>query len=79
MFTHDACAVEIREALIDACNRGVAVTLLVDAFGSSFTPDSFFRPLRDAGARFGRFGKHRSTRYRSAITRKWRSRTAVAQ
>jgi cardiolipin synthase len=63
MFTHDACAVEIREALIEACNRGVAVTLLVDAFGSSFTPDSFFGPLREAGARFGRFGKRRSTRY----------------
>ncbi|MBO9670172.1 MAG: phosphatidylserine/phosphatidylglycerophosphate/cardiolipin synthase family protein [Sphingobium sp.] len=63
MFTHDARAVEVREALIDACNRGVAVTLLVDAFGSAFTPDSFFWPLRDAGARFGRFGKRRSTRY----------------
>ncbi|MBO9579357.1 MAG: phosphatidylserine/phosphatidylglycerophosphate/cardiolipin synthase family protein [Sphingobium sp.] len=63
MFTHDACAVEVREALIDACNRGVAVTLLVDAFGSAFTPDSFFWPLKDAGARFGRFGTRRSTRY----------------
>ena len=63
MVTHDDCAVEIREALIDACNRGVAVTLLIDAFGSFMTPDSFFDPLRAAGARFGLFGKRRSTRY----------------
>lgn len=63
IFTRDPCAVEIREALVDACNRGVAVTLLVDAFGSAFTPDSFFAPLIEASARFGRFGKRRSTRY----------------
>lgn len=63
MFTRDPCAAEVREALIDACNRGVAVTLLIDAFGSAFSPDSFFAPLIDAGARFGRFGKRRSTRY----------------
>lgn len=63
IFTRDPCAAEIREALVDACNRGVAVTLLIDAFGSAFTPDSFFAPLVEAGARFGRFGTRRSTRY----------------
>jgi len=56
-------AIDVREALIDACNRGVAVTLLVDAFGTATTPDSFFAPLIEAGARFGRFGNRRSTRY----------------
>ncbi len=63
IFGRDECAIEIREALIDACNRDVAVTLLVDAFGSSMTPDTFFEPLIQAGARFDRFGKARSTRY----------------
>src|SRR5690606_590887 len=63
IFGRDDCAVEVRDALIDACNRGVAVTLLVDAFGSSTTPDAVFAPLIEAGARFDRFGKPRSTRY----------------
>jgi len=63
IFTHDACAVEIRDALLEACRRGVAVTLLVDAFGSALTPDSLFAPLVAAGARFTRFGQRRSTRY----------------
>ncbi|MBN8817983.1 MAG: phosphatidylserine/phosphatidylglycerophosphate/cardiolipin synthase family protein [Sphingomonas sp.] len=63
IFTHDVCGDRVLEALIDACNRDVAVTLLVDAFGSANTPQSFFDPLIEAGARFGWFGAHRSTRY----------------
>jgi cardiolipin synthase len=63
IFTRDVCGERVLEALIDACNRGVAVTLLVDAFGSATTPQGFFDPLIEASARFGWFGAHRSTRY----------------
>lgn len=63
IFEPDECAIEVRDALIEACRRGVAVTLLVDAFGTANTPETFFVPLAAAGARFGRFGRRRSTRY----------------
>ena len=63
IFGDDDCAVEICAALTAACRRGVAVTLLIDAFGSLGTPDSQMQELVAAGARFGRFGQRRSTRY----------------
>lgn len=63
IFTRDECGQRVVEALIDARNRGVGVTLIVDAFGSALTPQSFFAPLVDAGVRFGVFGARRSTRY----------------
>jgi cardiolipin synthase len=63
IFVDDKVGRAVIEALIDACNRDVIVTLLVDAFGSAFTPTALFQPLIDAGARFGYFGKKRSTRY----------------
>ncbi|MBO9671748.1 MAG: cardiolipin synthase B, partial [Sphingobium sp.] len=63
IFGHDECAIEVREALIDACNRGVAVTLMIDAFGSATSPSAQFEPLIAAGARFGWFGARRTTRY----------------
>ena len=63
IFVDDVAGRAVIDALIDACNRDVIVTLLVDAFGSAFTPTALFQPLIDAGARFGYFGKKRSTRY----------------
>jgi cardiolipin synthase len=63
IFERDECAVEVRDALVEACRRGVAVTLLVDAFGTATTPEPFFAPLVAVGGRFGRFGRRRSTRY----------------
>jgi cardiolipin synthase len=62
-FAEDESGQTVRDALIDACHRGVTVTLMIDAFGSGTTRDMFFRALLDAGARFGRFGTRRSTRY----------------
>ncbi|WP_422247744.1 phospholipase D-like domain-containing protein [Sphingobium sp.] len=59
----DDSATRVRDALIAARRRGVAVTLMIDGFGSADTPDSFFAPLVEAGAHFGRFGTRRSTRY----------------
>ncbi len=55
MFENDAVGLLVREALIDACNRGVKVKLLVDGFGTEDTAESFYLPLIDAGAVFARF------------------------
>lgn len=63
IFAADSCSRRIVEALVLACERGVAVTLIVDAFGSALTPNSFFQPLVDAGGKFAWFGARRSTRY----------------
>ncbi len=63
IFSGDDCGMAVRDALVAARARGVVVTLMVDGFGSARTPDSFFAPLVEAGAHFGRFGTRRSTRY----------------
>jgi len=63
IFAKDDCGERIVDALIEARNRDVAVTLIVDAFGSATTPSAFFEPLIDAGVRFAWFGARRSTRY----------------
>lgn len=63
IFADDRSGTLIRDKLIAACARGVAVTLMIDGFGSASTPLAFFDPLTQAGARFGRFGTRRSTRY----------------
>lgn len=41
---------QTREALIRACARGVRVRFMVDAVGSVSLPDTFFEPLKAAGA-----------------------------
>lgn len=41
----------IRDALVQACRRGVEVRVLIDALGSVELPDSLWTPLRDAGGR----------------------------
>lgn len=53
----------VLDRLVAARGRGVAVTLMIDAFGSADTPVAFFDPLIEAGGHFGRFGARRSTRY----------------
>ncbi len=63
IFAKDACGERVADALIEARNRGVAVTLMVDAFGSALTPVDFFETLVEAGVRFAYFGARRSTRY----------------
>lgn len=50
IFAPDASGLAVREAMIDAANRGVAVRMIVDGFGSDMTgDDDFMRPLKDAG------------------------------
>ncbi len=48
MFNPDRIGVEIRDALVAAAKRGVAVRLLIDGFGSAATAE-FFRQLNEAG------------------------------
>ncbi|GLV28462.1 hypothetical protein TomTYG75_09840 [Sphingobium sp. TomTYG75] len=63
IFAADESGRMVLDRLIAARGRGVAVTLMIDAFGSTDTPVNFFDPLIKAGGRFGRFGARRSTRY----------------
>ena len=62
MFQDDAVGERVRGALIDAAKRGVEVELMVDDFGTD-APESFFEPLREAGARFDLFSPRLSVRY----------------
>ena len=55
IFADDPVGRTVRASLTAACARGVAVTLLLDGFGSSTLPDAFLAPLRDAGAVIDRF------------------------
>ena len=63
IFASDECGERVAEALIDACNRHVTVTVMVDAFGSALTPVAFFERMEEAGVRFAYFGARRTTRY----------------
>lgn len=62
-FSADASGTQIRDSLIAACGRGVAVSVLVDSFGSNETPDEFFDPLRKAGGSVRWFGTRWTPRY----------------
>ncbi len=62
IFARDECAASVRDALTEAAQRGVKVTLILDDFGS--TADSLFlSPLLEAGGQFRRFSPHWGTRY----------------
>ena len=53
----------VRDAILRAIDRGVAVSLLIDGFGSSATPDVYFAELPKRGARFCRFNPSYGRRY----------------
>jgi len=63
IFMDDPVGSDVLCALVAARRRGVEVTLLVDGFGTSAVPDSFFQPLVDAGGRMARFIPHKGRRY----------------
>lgn len=63
IFAADNSGRLVLDALVEARRRGVAVTLMVDAFGSTLTPAAFFAPLRAAGGEVIWFGSGWSTRY----------------
>jgi cardiolipin synthase len=63
IWSDDVAGRKVRDALVEAASRGVAVSLLVDGYGASSAPKSFFKPLEDAQARFCRFVPRWGRRY----------------
>ena len=63
MFEEDRVGQLILDKLVEACQRGVAVELILDSFGSNGTSRSFFGPLAEAGGRFAFFSPRFSTSY----------------
>ncbi|MBB4640324.1 phospholipase D-like domain-containing protein [Rhizorhapis suberifaciens] len=63
MFESDDYGHWVMERLLDALHRGIAITLMIDSFGSSGADPKFFIPFKEAGGRFGIFGNRRSIRY----------------
>lgn len=62
IYAPDATGTRVRDALAAAAARGVAVTLVLDDFGS--TADAgFFAPMVSAGGRYLCFQPHWNTRY----------------
>ena len=62
-FLADASGERVKQALLRAVERGVAVSLLIDGFGSSATPDDTFAELSRSGAKFCRFNPSYGRRY----------------
>lgn len=62
IFVEDEVGTELRDALVVAAQRGVAVTLVVDSFGGSLS-DAFIEPLREAGVTYEVFGALWTQRY----------------
>ncbi|WP_336958632.1 cardiolipin synthase B [Sphingobium aquiterrae] len=63
IFESDRSGRRVLARMIRALRRGVTVTLMIDAFGSSGAEEGFFNSFVGAGGRFGLFGARRSTRY----------------
>jgi cardiolipin synthase len=62
-FLADSSGERVKQALLEAIERGVTVSLLIDGFGSSATPDDYFADLARAGAKFCRFNPSYGRRY----------------
>ena len=62
-FTGDASGAKVRDALDRANARGVKVSLLIDGFGSSRTPETYFKDLHEKGVTFCRFNPSFGRRY----------------
>jgi cardiolipin synthase len=64
IYRDDTSGRRVRDALLAAAKRGVAVSLVVDAFGSDAASDEhFFAPLEAAGASVCRFEPRFGRRY----------------
>jgi cardiolipin synthase A/B len=63
IFAADVTAAAVADALIDARNRGIAVSLLVDGFGTPEQPDHLFAAMRDAGITVARFSPRLGRKY----------------
>jgi len=63
IYEPDKAGERVRAAILRAVDRGVAVSLLIDGFGSSDTPDDYFAELPKKGGRFCRFNPSYGRRY----------------
>jgi cardiolipin synthase len=63
MYLADESGARVRDAILRAVDRGIEVSLLIDCFGSSSTPDDYFSELPKRGARFCRFNPSYGRRY----------------
>ena len=62
MFVDDNSGKRVRDALVDAARRGIAVRLIIDSFGSD-VPGDYFDALKKAGGQFWLFSPKRTRRY----------------
>ncbi len=63
MFSGDVAGKTVRNALVRAAKRGVAVNLLVDGFGCGSTEPGFLDELKEAGGHFCIFHSSYGRRY----------------
>ena len=63
MFAGDETGQEILAALVAAAERGVAVQLIIDSFGSADISDAFFDPLVQAGGSYHCFSTRKGLGY----------------
>lgn len=63
MFKDDAAGHKVRDALREAGERGVQVSVLVDGFGSQNVAEGFFKALNEGNCRFCRFEPRWGRRY----------------
>ncbi len=62
LFDSDDSGTKVRDALVAAARRGVAVALMVDDFGND-AGEEFFEPLKEAGGSFAIFAPKLNSRY----------------
>ena len=58
IFCNDESGQAVLSELTRAANRGVGVRIIIDGFGSAFTPNRFFAPFLAAGGSLQRFNAH---------------------
>jgi cardiolipin synthase len=63
IFKEDEAGRRVRDALVEACGRGVSAAILIDGFGSEGVGDAFFADLIEQGCRFCRFEPRWGRRY----------------
>jgi cardiolipin synthase A/B len=63
MFAADQTGQEVLASLVAAAERGLAVQLIIDSFGSGDNKDSFFKPLVAAGGRYHCFSSRKGLGY----------------
>ena len=63
IYMPDGTGERIKQAVLAAIDRGVDVSLLIDGFGSSATPEDYFSELPGRGAKFCRFNPTYGRRY----------------